>query len=119
MTFSEKLRALLDERELTQKRLAVDLQIPPSTLGGYVQGTSEPDFNTLKLISQYFRVSSDYLLDIQSEQVKTSAENDLLRVFRALSPEQQAIYLEQGRAILRVSAKESKLSSTTLRDRVG
>ena len=54
MTFSEKLRALLDERELTQKRLAVDLQIPPSTLGGYVQGTSEPDFNTLKLISQYF-----------------------------------------------------------------
>ena len=43
MAFSEILRTLIDERDLTQKQLAQDLHIPVSTLGGYVQGTSEPD----------------------------------------------------------------------------
>lgn len=48
MPFCDTLRNLIDERGLTQKQLAQDLEIPVSTLGGYVQGTSEPDFDTLK-----------------------------------------------------------------------
>ena len=105
MLFSEKLRFLIEERELTQKKLASDLAIPASTLGGYVQGTSEPDFNTLKQISQYFHVSADYLLGNQNDQTKSFMESELLRVFRTLTPEQQALYLEQGRAIIRFNSK--------------
>lgn len=48
MNFSEKLRLLIDEENITQKQFANDLNIAPSTIGGYVQGISEPDFETLK-----------------------------------------------------------------------
>lgn len=48
MKFSEKLRLLIDEFDITQKQFANDLNIAPSTIGGYVQGVSEPDFETLK-----------------------------------------------------------------------
>lgn len=117
MPFYEKLRMLIDERELTQKQIAHELHIPASTLGGYVQGTSEPDFDTLKLFASYFKVSSDYLLDIQDNKTENAKEDELLRVFRALSAEQQELYIEQGKTLLRFNAKKTKKSSTsTLRD---
>ena len=110
MTFAEKLRMLIDEREITQKKLALDLQIPASTLGGYVQGTSEPDFDTLKLIARYFNVSSDYLLDIPADLTRSGREEELLRIFRAMTPEQQELYLEQGKVFLRHNARGHPLT---------
>lgn len=107
MAFSEKLRMLIEEQELTQKELAIALKIPASTLGGYVQGTSEPDFDTLKLFVHYFNVSSDYLLDIPTSDVQSSIESELLRIFRSLSSEQQEIYLEQGKVFSRINTKKT------------
>jgi len=111
MNFSDRLRALIEESDITQKQLASDLHIPVSTLGGYVQGTSEPDFHTMVLIADYFRVSTDYLLDHYTGSIKNSKENDLLRIFRSLSPEQQDLYLEQGKAFLKIYSKENAKSS--------
>lgn len=93
---------------MTQKSLAKELHIPVSTLGGYVQGTSEPDFETLKLIANYFNVTTDYMLDCQSKNLKTFNEKDLLRIFRQLSPEQQEIFIEQGKAFLKINSKNDK-----------
>lgn len=107
MMFSDILRLLIEERGLTQKQLAKDLHMAVSTLGGYVQGTSEPDFDTLRLIAEYFEVTSDYLLDFRTGKSKSHNEDDVLRIFRALSPIQQEIYLEQGKVLLRYSAKHS------------
>ena len=70
MSFCNKLRQLIDERNLTQKQLALNLHIAVSTMGGYVQGTSEPDFQTLKLIAEYFGVSTDYLLNVKKHLQK-------------------------------------------------
>lgn len=111
MVFSEKLRMLIDERDLTQKELASMLKIPASTLGGYVQGTSEPDFQTLKIIASFFKVSIDYLLDYDSKGNISSREGELLRAFRSLSNEQQDLYIEQGKAFIRVNAKGNAKSS--------
>lgn len=105
MTFSDILRLLIEERGITQKKLAGDLHIAVSTLGGYVQGTSEPDFDTLKRLATYFDVSVDYLLDFRAGKTNSHAEDDILRVFRSLTPSQQEIYLEQGKAILRINSK--------------
>lgn len=115
MEFSDKLRLLIEEKNITQKQLAADLQIPVSTLGGYVQGTSEPDFETLKMISKYFEVTPNYLLDYHTNNIKNSKEEDILRIFRSLSEDQQDLYLEQGKAFLRVNSKENaKYSNMTL-----
>ena len=112
MIFSEKLRTLLDEHELTQKQLASDLKIPPSTLGGYVQGTSEPDFEIFKRIASYFHVSADYLLDMPEQKTDDAQEAELLRLFRSLSPTQKELYLEQGKAFIHINAREKKKSSS-------
>lgn len=115
MSFCDTLRTLIDERGLTQKQLAQDLEIPVSTLGGYVQGTSEPDFEALKLFAKYFNVSADYLLNLKIGNTQTPLENELLRIFRSLSTEQQELYLEQGKAFIRISAKDDvKSSKSTL-----
>ena len=115
MPFCDTLRNLIDERGLTQKQLAQDLKIPVSTLGGYVQGTSEPDFETLKLFANYFDVSADYLLNLKIGNTQSRLENELLRIFRSLSTEQQELYLEQGKAFIRINAKEDvKSSKSTL-----
>lgn len=68
MNFSYKLRSLIEERNLTQKQVANDLNIAPSTMGGYVQGISEPDFATLKRLATYFEVTTDYLLNMHTNK---------------------------------------------------
>lgn len=104
MRFGDKLRGLIEERGLTQKELAKQLNIAPSTMGSYVQNTREPDFDILKLLAGYFQVSTDYLLDYRPDQTISPRESELLRIFRALSAEQQAIYLEQGKAFIKTNA---------------
>lgn len=53
MNFGDRLRILIDERGITQKELASQLNIAPSTVSSYVQNTREPDFATLKSLAIY------------------------------------------------------------------
>jgi transcriptional regulator with XRE-family HTH domain len=105
MSFGEILRNLMEERDLTQKQLAMELNIAQSTLGGYVQNVREPDFETLKMFARYFHVSTDYLLNFDSEHRHTQGENEILRIFRSLSREQQEIYIDQGKSFIRLNRK--------------
>ena len=107
MLFCDKLRLLIEERNLTQKQVAKDLNIAPSTMGGYVQGMSQPDFETLKRLAVYFDVSTDYLLDVPEKATNGYMEDELLRVFRSMTQEQKAIYVDQGKAFIRAN-KSSK-----------
>ena len=102
MNFNEKLRLLIEENKLTQKQVANDLGIAPSTMGGYVQGYSQPDFETLKHIAIYFNVSTDYLLNMKETKINDSLEDELLRVFRAMSEEQKTIFIEQGKVLIKI-----------------
>lgn len=111
MRFGDILRNLINDRNITQKQLASDLNIAPSTLGNYIQDSREPDFQTLKDIANYFNVTVDYLIDNRSPYTKSRNEEELLRIYRSLSPEQQDLYLEQGKVFLKINAKESAKSS--------
>ena len=106
MSFGNHLRILLDERKMTQKELATLLNIAPSTLGGYIQNTREPDFSTLKIIAEYFDVSIDYLLDYPFDKKTTLKEKEMLRIFRSLTDEQQSICLEQCKVFVRMNCEE-------------
>lgn len=103
MKFCDKLRSLIEERNLTQKQAAKDLNIAPSTMGGYVQGISEPDFETLKRLSEYFGVSCDYLLNIHADKSNSFLEDELLRVFRSMTSEQQVLFIEQGKVFVKAN----------------
>lgn len=106
MSFGENLRTLIEERNMTQKELAAQLNIAPSTMGSYVQNTREPDFATLKAIAKFFNVSIDYLLDNHTGKTANHKEDELLRIFRSLEPGQQDICLEQCRVFVRANHKE-------------
>lgn len=106
MSFGDILRNLLSDRGMTQKELAAQLNIAPSTLGNYIQDSREPDFETLKRIADYFDVSIDYLLDHRSKRANTFQEDELLTIFRAMTQEQRDVYVEQGKVVIRSNGKK-------------
>ena len=108
MSLGENLRSLIEERDMTQKELAIQLNIAPSTIGSYVQNTREPEFSTLKLLANYFDVSIDYLLDHFTGKTADCQEAELLRIFRSLSDSQKAICIEQCRVFVRMNYQEKE-----------
>ena len=114
MSFGENLRTLIEERDMKQKDVAASLNIAPSTLGSYLQGVREPDFAILKSIANFFQVSTDYLLDNRPVKAASPLENELLRIFRSLSPGQQRICVEQCRVFLKLNQqKEERMEKSS------
>lgn len=105
MSFGDILRKLLNDRGITQKQLAMSLNIAASTLGNYIQDSREPDFETLKRLADFFDVSVDYLLGHRSKKANSFTEDELLHIFRSLTPEQQEIYIEQGKVMIKLNHK--------------
>ena len=103
----KKLKELLEERDTTQKEFAQVLNVAPSTISSYVQNAREPDFETLRKMAAYFEVSLDYLLSDEPEGTNDYLEAELLRLFRAMSAIQKEMFVEQGKAMVRVSRKYS------------
>lgn len=60
--FPTRLRALMDEKEETQESVAQVADKTRQTISQYVNGISEPSYDTLVKIADYFDVSTDYLL---------------------------------------------------------
>ncbi len=111
MSFGDVLRELLDDNNITQKQLAADLNIGTTTIGNYIRGFREPDFEILKLLAAYFHVTTDFLLDFQSGITENHGEDELLRLYRSLPAEQKEFFLEQGKLLVRHNTKENVKSS--------
>lgn len=62
--FSERLRDLRLEKGYKQDEIAKKLNVTTSAYGYYEQGRNEPSLETVKIISQTFQVSTDYLLGL-------------------------------------------------------
>lgn len=66
--FNERLKELREELNLTQTKLANELLIDQRSLSFYEIGKYEPNIDTLKRMSIFFNVSSDYLLGLTDEK---------------------------------------------------
>ena len=111
MNFGDRLRILIDERGITQKELASQLNIAPSTVSSYVQNTLEPDFATLKSLAIYFSVSIDYLLGCRTNKASSRLEDELIRIFLSLTAEQKEVCIEQCKVFVRLNQKARAKSS--------
>ena len=103
MKFSTRLENLLEERNLTQRKLATELHIAPSTLNGYLRRGREPDFDTLIRLAEYFEVSTDYLLGVTNirrpslpPECYDDKEGELLETYRSLCPQEQTYLIKQA-----------------------
>ena len=106
MKFGDVLRNLLEERDLSQKQLATELKLLAPTLGRYIRNEREPDIETIKAIAKYFNVSADYLLNLKLGKSNSKKENEILRIFRSLDDEQQDLFIDQGKVLIRHNHKE-------------
>ncbi len=73
-TFRARLRLLRDMRRLTQREVAEQLGIAPSTLGMYEAGKREPDNDLLVAIAAIYETSTDYLLGLTDNPAPASTE---------------------------------------------
>lgn len=106
MKLGDNLKELLEQHDMTQKQLALELDITPAALGNYIRNIREPDYITLIRIADYFHVSTDFLLNHKKNSTITSDEEILLRIFRSLSTEQKEIFLEQGKVFTKHNNKK-------------
>ena len=58
-----RLRLLRKQKNISQVRLAIDLDMSQNTISRYETGEHEADYATLIRIADYFNVSIDYLLE--------------------------------------------------------
>ena len=63
MSFTERLKTLRQEKKHNQKDLAILLNITQTQFSYYEKGKSVPPLQTLIILSDFFGVSTDYLLD--------------------------------------------------------
>jgi repressor LexA len=70
--FSEILKKLRAEKNLSQEELAEIINVSKSTIGMYEQGKRIPKADsTLKQLAEYFNVSIDYLLGFDDDRFKS------------------------------------------------
>ena len=81
-----RLRELVEEKGITQKKVAEELGWPRRTLNNYVLGVREPDLAAISAICDYFNCTADYLLGRSSYRnaVVTEEQAAFLRAYEAL-----------------------------------
>ncbi|MBE6605409.1 MAG: helix-turn-helix transcriptional regulator [Ruminococcaceae bacterium] len=57
-----KLKEIRKQHNLSQLKLAIDLNMSQNTISRYENGEREPGLTELILIADYFNISIDYLL---------------------------------------------------------
>ncbi|MBR3759514.1 MAG: helix-turn-helix transcriptional regulator [Ruminococcus sp.] len=58
-----RLKELRKSRNITQQRLAIELNLNQNSISRYESGEREADYQTLIALADYFNVSIDYLLE--------------------------------------------------------
>lgn len=63
--FSQRLRELRQEKGLSMKQLAKEINTTDAAISNWENGVNEPKICYLKAIAIFFNVSSDYLLGLE------------------------------------------------------
>ena len=58
-----RLKILREKRNISQLKLAMDLDLNQNAISRYESGVREADYKTLVRLADYFNVSVDYLLE--------------------------------------------------------
>ncbi|MFV0467071.1 MAG: helix-turn-helix domain-containing protein [Lachnospiraceae bacterium] len=97
-----QIRLLLEQEGLSQKDLANEMNISPTTLNGYIRNRRMPDARTLLRLSAYFHTTVDYICGLT--EIRDSAvcsynekEQQLIQVYRSIPDERKPLFIETGK----------------------
>ena len=68
MTYQERLRALREDRDLTQKQLAAVLGVAQTTYSQYELGKRPLPIEFLLVLCRFYSVSADYILGLTTNK---------------------------------------------------
>lgn len=74
MKYGDRLKKLRNNANLSQKELSDRLHINRSTYARYETSSTQPDFDTLVKLANYFNVTTDYILGNSDDPHKTESE---------------------------------------------
>lgn len=107
MEIHERLRELRKAHHYIQKDISDYLNISKSAYGYYEQGRNEMDIKTILKLSDFYNVSTDYLLgkvDVDQNSIQKD-ESDLIVLYRKLNRDSQNIIFG---ALYALSIKDAK-----------
>lgn len=88
----EKIRAARRNMTMSQAALAREIGVKQSTIASWEKGRTEPDTVTVGRLAQVLKVTTSYLLGIQSEEnVFPEGVADLAKKIADLSPADRAV----------------------------
>lgn len=111
MNIGARIRFLIDMENITQRQLAASIHISPSALNGYINKGTEPDYDTLIRLADFFHTSTDYLLGTTNVRTPHSSslsysEEKLLGTYRRLTPYNQRLVCEEAKIIYNLSRQD-------------
>lgn len=62
---AKRIKELREEKGLSQKALAKELNVTQTTISKWEQDIRNPDLPTIVELCKYFKVSADYLLGLE------------------------------------------------------
>lgn len=83
----KRIRELMKEQRISQKRLADELQVSYSSLNNYLNGRRWLSLNLIREVCRCLNTSSDYLLGISTQKQPSLLPDDemaLLEIYRTL-----------------------------------
>lgn len=111
--FIARIKKLLVDRNVLKQELADAIAVSPSSISSYLIGRYHPDLATLLAISNFFEVSTDYLLGKTeyshiNDGNLSPVENEMLGYYRKLSDSRKHEVLGEIRHIYRADKKPDK-----------
>lgn len=110
MDIGTQIRNLIDQRGITQKQLAKELNISATTLNGYIQNRRQPDAKMAIRIAAYFGTTVDYIYGRTTlRELPVSPynadEKRLVDIYRKLPGELKILYKATGRTFSKFGRK--------------
>lgn len=94
----ERLKALREEKGITQGHLAKMLNVSRSSVANYETGAREPDIACIEDVADLFQVSVDYLLGRSNIRYQEKEDEKMIQLERLLMrAEDQSIVLDDMR----------------------
>lgn len=98
--FKEILQELMEEAGLNQSQLSAKTGLPLTTISGWLNTDRLPDYKSLTILSKYFNVSADYLMELKgaaneplvavsAEATLPKNEREWLKTYRSLTEEEK------------------------------
>ena len=91
----KRLKELREQRGLSQAKLAEQVGTTQQTIYKYEHGTTEPEHKMLKRLSDFFNVTTDYLIEHDTNELKLDAqEQHYVDTLRALTPSDKDLIIK-------------------------